>query len=131
LGPVSVLHPKYYLRPLRRLIPRDRLFALVHRAVPFLLPVKAAVRRIPVVGVPLAHVFVPVPDYRGRLPLTDEQCRVWSELDLVDMISPEHDHPATRWDVERWCRDAGLEQVTIELQSKGWQFTVRGRKPAR
>ena len=56
--------------------------------------------------------------------------RLRAELDLVDMISPEHDHPALRRDGERWCRDAGLSEVVIEHQSKGWQLTVRGRKPS-
>jgi len=131
LAPVAVLHPKYYLRPLRRVIPKERLYALVCRAVPLLLPIKHAVRRLPVLGIPLAHALVPVPDYRGRLPLSDEQCRQWSELDMFDWLSPEHDHPVTRREVERWCREAGLEDVTIELQSKGGQFTIRGRKPTR
>ena len=125
----SFLHPKYYLRPLRKLVPRDTLFSIVRRAVPVLLPVKAALRRIPVVGVPLAFMLVPVPDFRGRLPLTDEQCRQWSELDLVDWISPEHDHPVILRQVERWCRDAGLVEVVIEPVSNGWQFAIRGRKP--
>lgn len=131
LGPVSVLHPKYYLRPLRRVIPRERLFELVRRTVPTLLPLKQAVRKVPLIGVPLAHALVPVPDYRGRLPLSDEQCRQWSELDMFDWLSPEHDHPVTRREVERWCAEAQLEDVTIELQSKGSQFTIRGRKPTR
>lgn len=131
LGPVAVLHPKYYLRPLRRVIPKERLYDLVCRAVPLLLPIKHAVRQVPVVGVPLAHALVPVPDYRGRLPLSDEQCRQWSELDMFDWLSPEHDHPVTRREVERWCAEAKLEDVTIELQSKGSQFTIRGRKPTR
>ncbi len=131
LSPISLLHPKYFLRPLRRVIPKERLFDLVRRSMPALLPVKSAVRKIPLVGVPLAHVFVPVPDYRGRLPLTDDECRRWSELDLFDWISPEHDHPVVRREVERWCKEARLDDVVIELQSKGGQFTIRGRKRPR
>lgn len=131
LAPVSVLHPKYYLRPLRRLIPQAKLLNFARRAVPLLLPIKAALRKIPLAGVPLAHLLVPVPDYRGRLPLTDEQCREWSELDLFDGLSPEHDHPVVRRQIERWVQEAGLVDVTIELQSKGAQFTVRGRKALR
>jgi len=127
LAPVSILHPKYLLRPLRHLLPSDRLYDLCVRVVPVLLRVKAAVRSIPLVGVPLAHMFVPVPDYRGRLPLSDEQCLEWSQLDLFDWISPAHDHPATRRTVERWCREARLQHVEIEVVSKGWQFAVRAR----
>jgi SAM-dependent methyltransferase len=124
---VSVLHPKYMLRPLRHLLTADRLYALCVRVVPALVRVKAAVRKIPLVGVPLAHMFVPVPDYRGRLPLTDEQSLEWSQLDLFDMISPAHDHPVTRRTIERWCKDARLQDVEIDVVSKGSQFAVRGR----
>jgi len=129
LAPVSVLHPKYFLRPLRWFIKDDALFDLVKRVVPVLLPVKAAVRRIPLIGVPLAHVFVPVPDYRGRLPLTNEQAVIWSELDLFDMISPTHDHPVTLSKVRRWCAAAKLDDVELEVVSKGWQIVVRGHAP--
>jgi SAM-dependent methyltransferase len=131
LGLGCLLHPKYYLRPLRRLVPRDRLLEAVRVAVPLLLPLKGALRRIPLVGVPLGHMLVPVPDFRNRLPLSPRQCIEWSELDLFDWISPEHDRPSTRWEVERWCRDAGLEDVSVVLDSKGWQYTIRGRRPAR
>ena len=130
LAPISLLHPKYYVRPLRRLVPPRSLVPLVKRVVPWLLPLKAAIRRIPVLGVPLAHLFVPVPDYRGRLPLSDDQARIWSELDLLDWISPEHDHPATRHTFEKWFQDAGLTEVQTNLVSKGWQIVGRATRPA-
>jgi SAM-dependent methyltransferase len=133
LALVSLLCGKYYLRaalrPFRSSLPDHALMGVVRRAVPVLLPMKAAVRRVPVLGVPLAHVFVPVPDYRGRLPLTDAQCATWSELDLFDWLSPAHDHPATRGTVERWCRKAQLTDVSIEVVSKGGQLAIRGRRP--
>lgn len=127
LAAVSVLHPKYYLRPLRRLVSQETLFGTIKKAVPKLLPLKAALRQLPIVGLPLAHAFIPVPDYRGRLPLTDEQAAVWSELDLFDMIAPAHDHPATLRAVRRWCLEAGLKEVDLEVVSKGWQIALRAR----
>ena len=130
LAAVSLLHPKYYIRLLRRFISHDKLFDFVHWIVPKLLPIKAAVRRIPGIGIPLAHMLVPVPDYRGRLPLSDAQARIWSELDLFDMLSPTHDHPATLRSVRSWCTEAGLDDLEIEIVSKGWQVVVRARKSA-
>lgn len=129
LGAVSILHPKYVLRPFRHFASSEQIFSAVRRAVPVLLPIKAALRKIPVLGVPLAHVLVPVPDYRGRLPLSNEQALIWSELDTLDFFSPEHDHPATRATVARWCREANLTDVSIEVVSKGWQLAVRARAP--
>lgn len=126
---VSVLHPKYYLRPLRHVVSDERLFSVIDKAVPRLLPIKGAVRKIPVVGVPLAHMLVPVPDYRGRLPLTEEQAATWAKLDMFDWIAPAHDHPKTRADMERWCNNAGLVDVDLEVVSKGWQIAVRARTP--
>jgi SAM-dependent methyltransferase len=127
LALVSLLHPKYYWRPVRHLLTDDQLLQAVRWLTPRLLPVKAALRRLPLLGVPLAHVLVPVPDYRGRLPLSEAQAAIWSELDLFDMIAPQHDHPATLKSVRRWCREASLEDVDIAVVSKGWQIAVRGR----
>lgn len=129
LAPVAVLHHKYWVRPIRHVVSSDHLMDWVKRVVPLLLPIKAAVRKLPLVGVPLAHVFVPVPDYRGRLPLTDEQARIWAELDLFDMISPAHDHPITTGTMKRWMQEAGLTDVSVEVVSKGGQIAARGRKP--
>jgi SAM-dependent methyltransferase len=129
LAPISLLHPKYILRPFRHFVTHERLFSICRRLVPVLLPMKAAIRRVPIVGVPLAHLLVPVPDYRGRLPLTDEQAAAWSELDLFDWIAPAHDHPATRGRVARWCASAGLEDVQLRVVSKGWQIAISGRAP--
>ncbi|HZX00623.1 MAG TPA: class I SAM-dependent methyltransferase [Bacilli bacterium] len=129
VGAAHLLQPKHLMRPLRRFIPPDQVVPMARRVVPALLPVKAALRKIPVVGVPLAHLLVPIPDYRGRLPLTEEQAREWSELDFIDDITPAHDYPATRGQVERWCRNAGLLDVTIDVVSKGGQYTIHGRVP--
>ncbi len=131
LAPVSILHPKYMLRPLRHWVSHQRLFELCQRVVPALLPWKAALRKIPIVGVPLAHLLVPVPDYRGRLPLTDEQAVCWSELDLFDWIAPAHDHPATRGRVAEWCREAGIVEPSLRVVSKGWQIAISGKAPLR
>lgn len=127
VGLANLMNPKYPLRLLRRFIPRDRVVPLARRAVPALLPLKAALRSVPVIGVPLAHALVPVADYRGRLPLTDDQAREWSELELIDALTPAHDHPATRGAVLRWCREAGLTDVDVEIVSKGGQLAVRAR----
>ncbi|HSN97365.1 MAG TPA: class I SAM-dependent methyltransferase [Candidatus Nanopelagicales bacterium] len=130
VGAANLLSPKYPLRLLRRFLPADRVVPLARRVVPALLPVKAALRRVPLVGVPLAHLLVPVADYRGRLPLSDEQARTWSELELIDALTPEHDHPATRGQVARWCREAGLVEVSIEVVSKGGQLAIRALAPS-
>jgi len=127
VGLANLLSPKYPLRLLRRFIPRDRVVPLARRVVPALLPVKSALRRVPVLGVPLAHLLVPVADYRGRLPLSEAQAREWSELELIDALTPAHDHPATRRTVLGWCREAGLVDVDVEVVSKGGQLVVRAR----
>jgi SAM-dependent methyltransferase len=129
---VSAAHlasPKHLLRMFRGFVPPDRAAAVAKRAVRTLLPAKALLRKVPLVGVPLAHLLVPVADYRGRLPLTESQAVEWSELEFIDAITPAHDHPATRRQVEQWCRAAGLVDLSIDLVSKGGQFAIRGRRP--
>jgi SAM-dependent methyltransferase len=121
--------PKYTLRLFRRMLRPDQVQPAARRIVNRLLPAKKALRRIPMVGVPLAHMLIPVSDYRGRLPLTDEQAREWSELELVDAITPEHDHPASRRQLEAWCAETNLADVEIATVSKGGQYVVRARAP--
>ncbi len=129
VGVAQLASPKHVLRIFRRFVRPERAAPLAKRAVRALLPAKSLLRRIPFVGVPLAHLVVPVADYRGRLPLTEAQALEWSELEFIDAITPAHDHPATRRQVEQWCLDAGLVDVTIEVVSKGGQFAIRGRRP--
>lgn len=107
---LNVLWPKYWLRPLTRRMSAERLFAVVERLVPKLLPVARAVAAVPLLGPRLRHA-VPIMMYYRVFPLTEEQHREWAILDTFDMFAPRHDHPQTAESVRSWLMEAGLAGV--------------------
>lgn len=121
----NVLWPKYWLRPLSRRISRERLFRIVERAVPVLLPISRAIGRIPKMGRHLRYL-VPVVNYEGFYSLSESQLREWAVLDTFDMLSPEHDHPQTAATLRRWLNEGNLQD--IEVFRHGF-LVGRGRKP--
>ena len=124
---VNALLPRYWVRPLTRRIPPEKLFLLVERALPVVYPISSALARVPKLGRKLRHL-VPVSNYEGVLPLSVEQHREWSLLDTFDMLSPAHDHPRSAAQVQRWFEQAGLEEVEV---FRPGHLVGRGRKPRR
>ena len=88
----SRMLPKYWLRPLTKKMPKDRLFARLQHWVPKFLPLSVWLGGIPTVG-PFLKRLMPVANYRGILPLSDQQLQEWALLDTFDWLSPEFDNP--------------------------------------
>jgi SAM-dependent methyltransferase len=121
----NMLWAKYWLRPLTSRMPVNRLYSLVERTVPLLLPLSRALAHIPVVGRRAAYAL-PVVNYEGVYPLTEEQLKEWAVLDTFDMLAPMHDHPQTAATLRSWFEEAGLENIFVERMG----FHVgRGRRP--
>lgn len=120
----TMLHAKYLLRPFTRRMPQTKLFELLETIVPILQPVSGYLGRIPVMGRILKR-FVPVADYTGIYPLSDQQLREWALLDTFDMLAAEYDNPQTSRKVREWLESAGL--VDIEVFHEG-HLVGRGRK---
>jgi SAM-dependent methyltransferase len=106
------LLPKYWLRPLTKRLPKARLFAILHWAVPTLLSLSRGLGRVPVLGGGLKRL-VPVANYVGTLPLSESQHQEWSLLDTFDWLAPEFDYPQTPETLRRWMDAAGLEQTEV------------------
>lgn len=123
----NVLWPKYWLRPITRRMRRERLFALIQRLVPKLLPVSRALSAVPLIGRRLRYLL-PIIAYYGVYPLTADQQREWAILDTFDMLAPAHDHPQTPATVRAWLVEAGLRDVEAERLG---QVVGRGTKEAR
>lgn len=105
--------PRYWLRYITKRMPAKKLFPIVQRAVPLLLPVSQVLGRVPGVGKQLRKV-VPVSNYEGVLPLSPQQVKEWAVLDTYDMLAPAHDHPQSVATVRRWFNEAGLSNVWVE-----------------
>ncbi len=122
----TMLHAKYLLRPLTKRMDQPRLFLLLQRWVPALLAASQSLGRVPLVGRGLKRI-VPVADYTGRFPLSDQQLREWALLDTFDMLAPTYDNPQTAHTVAAWFEQAGLKEVEVGH----WGHLVgRGIKPA-
>jgi SAM-dependent methyltransferase len=109
---LNILWPKYWLRPVTKHIAPPRLFKLVQRLVPVLLPVSRLLGRVPSVGKNLRKI-VPVVNYEGVLPLSPAQVREWAVMDTFDMLAPAHDHPQSVDTVKRWFTEAGLADIWV------------------
>jgi hypothetical protein len=108
----NVVSPKYWLRPLTRRMAPERLFRLVRRMVPLLLPLSRLIGRLPVVGAK-ARYLVPVANYEGVYPLSEPQLREWAVLDTFDMLAPAHDHPQSARTLRAWFVESGIRSVEV------------------
>lgn len=120
----SKLLPKYWLRPVTKRLSKTRLFSMLERVVPLMLPVSRAVGKMPFFGYQLKRL-VPVANYVGSLPLTDKQHLEWSLLDTFDWLSPEFDNPQTSASVRSFFEAAGIEEIEVE---KAGHLVGRGRR---
>jgi SAM-dependent methyltransferase len=106
----NVFLGKYWVRPLVKRMPPERLFEMVRSIVPRLYPAARALARTPLVGRKVKHLL-PISVYDGVFPLTEEQLVEWSVLDTFDVLAPVHDHPQSVQTIERWFHEAGLHDV--------------------
>jgi uncharacterized protein YbaR (Trm112 family) len=104
--------PKYWLRPLTKRLPQDRLFALVNFMVKYMLPISAAINKLPYMGSKLRYL-IPVCNYALDFPLTPEQVKEWAILDTFDMLAPAHDQPQLMTTLLTWFQEAGLDNVEV------------------
>lgn len=122
----TMLHSKYLVRPITKRVRNDVLFDYLKVCVPTMLRFSQTLGKIPFVG-RLLQRMVPVADYTGRFPLSDEQLQEWALLDTFDMLAPEYDNPQTASTIERWYREAGMKEVEIGHWS---HLGARGKKQA-
>ncbi|GAA1273640.1 hypothetical protein GCM10009677_28590 [Sphaerisporangium rubeum] len=122
---VAYPHLRQLLRPVTKRIPPHRLYRLVQRTVPSLLPISDALGSVPVAGQWLMRL-VPVANHR-HLGLPDDATRLtWSILDTFDWLAPRHEKPQPRRRLARWADDLGLSEVSIE-RHRGL-YVIRGVK---
>lgn len=108
----TMLHTKYLLRPFTKRMAQPKLFSLLQRWIPSLLAVSQALGRVPLLGRVLKRL-VPVADYTGIFPLTNQQLKEWALLDTFDMLAPTYDNPQTAATVQRWFEEAKFVNVQV------------------
>jgi SAM-dependent methyltransferase len=100
---------KYFLRPVTKKLPHDRLLSVIDRNAGWLIGAyeffdRAGLGRV-------VNRFIPVCDIRNTLPpnLSAEEKKEWVILDTFDMLSPEHDHPQRISTVSKWFRENNID----------------------
>ncbi len=116
------LHWKYILRPLTMRMDREKLYRLISRVAPKLIPAAKFLRKC--LGRAGARL-VPIVEF-SHLGLTKEINEQWAILDTLDMYSPAHDHPKTKKTVEAWFKQAGFKEVDVFYGDNG--VVGRGKK---
>lgn len=119
----ALLSWKYLLRPLTRRMDKQRLYSIVARAVPPLIPLTRALR---VIGGRLGARLSPIVEY-SHLGLKSELNRDWAVLDTFDMYSPEYDLPQSEAVIRSWFTDAGFIDIRVGPGPNG--VIGCGRKP--
>lgn len=121
----TMLHSKYLVRPFSKYIPQQKLFNILQKLVPILLPISQILGRIPIFGKILKRI-VPVADYTGIFPLNKNQLKEWALLDTFDMLGPTYDNPQSVKTVEQWFKNAQFENIEV---FHGGHLVGRGNKP--
>jgi SAM-dependent methyltransferase/DNA-directed RNA polymerase subunit RPC12/RpoP len=111
----SILQWKYVLRPVTRRMNKERLYRMIRKAVPVLLPAAAHLRRM--VG-PIGARLLPILEY-SHLNLPPSLNKEWAILDTFDMYSPTHDHPQSLATVRRWFESAGFAGIEVRYGPNG------------
>ena len=119
-----MIHGKYLLRPITKRIPQQRLFGILESTIRYLLPLSQLLARAPAAGRYLKRL-VPVADYTGIYPLTNQQLEEWALLDTFDMLAPQYDNPQRPSTIKKWMIVGGFEEIEI-LQAN--LLVVRGVK---
>lgn len=120
----TMLHAKYLFRPFTKRMAQPKLFGLLERWVPSLLAASQTLGRVPLVGRVLKRL-VPVADYTGIFPLSEQQLKEWALLDTFDMLAPTYDNPQSAATVQRWFEEAKL----LDIEVGHWGHLVgRGKK---
>lgn len=122
----TLLHAKYIFRPFTKGMPQDKLFMYLERYVPAMLAASRTLGCVPLIGRVLKRIL-PVADYTGIFPLSEQQLREWALLDTFDMLAPAYDSPQTIETAGRWFHEAGF--VGVEVLHAG-HLVARGCKPS-
>ena len=111
-APISYLHPRHLLRFFTTGMRPVPLYRLLQRIVSRLLPLSVLLRRIPLAGILLSR-GIPVPNYKGVLPLNEKALVEWAILDTFDWLATRYDRPQTLANFKEWFTTAGLKNTSF------------------
>jgi SAM-dependent methyltransferase len=114
-----LLNARYRVRWLTKRMPKKTLYRAIETVVPLYM------RFFPPLH-PYNQLLFPIKDYRGVLPGVSREKEIeHSVLDTFDSLSPAHDRPQFRRTMIRWCRQAGLVDITARHAGNGVEVSAR------
>lgn len=120
---ISLMQWKYLLRPITKRMNPEKLYRIIERWVPRLLPTTIFLRKnLGKLGAKLS----PIVEF-SYLDLPYDLHVQWSILDTFDWYAPAHDHPRSIKEITKWYEDAGFVDIHVGLGPNG--FIARGRRP--
>jgi len=108
----TMLHMKYFLRPLTKRLPQQSLFRGLELVTPTLLRISQNLGKVPLFGRVLKRM-IPIADYTGIYPLNDKQLNEWALLDTFDMLSPKYDNPQTPATLHNLLELARIKDIEV------------------
>jgi SAM-dependent methyltransferase len=118
----SMLSWKYVLRPITTRMDKERLYKVISKLAPPMVPLSVFLYRI--FG-RAGYRMLPILQY-DHWGLPPDLNREWAIMDTFDMLSPVHDHPQSFNTVTRWFQDAGFVDIVVEYGMNG--IVARGRR---
>lgn len=115
--------PTYWVRAFTKGMSEPKASRFIEWYVPKALAVRAAVGKVPAAGRYLRRA-IPVADYRGVLPLTEDQLLEWALMDTHDGLITRYTYPQRWIDLQRWMR--GMVDVR---RPDSHEMSAVGRRP--
>lgn len=117
----SLLHYRYWVRPLLRPLPHTAVYRLLRAVGPLLHPLAGLLQRLPLLR-RAGRLLVPFENHSRRLrkagaQLTRRERYEYSLLVTFDAVTPRHDRPSSPARVRRWFEEAGFEQIAIRRRN--------------
>jgi len=124
----TILHVKYLIRPITKRMDSHKLFSMIEENANTLIKINREVLRVPYLGKYLTR-FIPIADYKGKLPLNDTQLIEWAILDTYDMLAPKYDKPQSLKTLKKWFDKYGLINANVRMEDGFNGPTGYGEKP--
>jgi len=103
---------RYWIRPVTKNIPPDKLYNLCKRYIEFMWPIAKIINKIPYIGKALNWRLL-IADYRGDYNLSEKMLKEWAILDTFDMLSPTYESLQYIETVQKWFSNAGMRDIDV------------------
>jgi ubiquinone/menaquinone biosynthesis C-methylase UbiE/uncharacterized protein YbaR (Trm112 family) len=110
----SMIHWKYYFRPITKRLPEDLLLKIVKLSGKVLYPLAGLLNRFSV-GRAVAYIFVPFYNFNFKYAgkLSEKDIYDLSLLVTFDALSPTYDNPNSYQTIKGWLEEKGITKVEL------------------